>query len=457
MLLDYFKHIIDISGADVKGATDNSPQDKISCSNIKAYSGADTNSDNNLLQRVFDAYPGAKKSENNADPTAVESPQYLDDFIGMDQWTNGDAKARLLLYYSSNAEDVRAQCDKLVESANDVTAETSKKEAETRIDKKLGRLEKIAIGIEMFSVDVAIQAMINQNRRIYERLLDIDNNAKGCMDDPAVKNGIWSFAEAYKTFMASRFDGTETWSINDAANYGKTKLTEKLTSDLAAAANVAAADEQQWQAKIGTWNASKSGPEVGQRPGWLTDAPTLTDRISPTISTPDGYSCTKTVTETMCNLGTGGHGPACVSHSRCDSWVNTKTTSSKPSPSPTLASPKFSENILRCNKSGQASNPNAITYAAQSFCRDIVAKNKDNGYYWSNYRLEGKKVPSTGYHFQLDFSVRKNCLWKANYDEGMKYMQVAIDSCNGRSKSDKLGGWVRDNCIEAIINPRRGG
>ncbi|KAF5673559.1 hypothetical protein FCIRC_8022 [Fusarium circinatum] len=534
MLLDYFKHIIDTSGADIKGATDNSPRNKISCSDIKAYGGADTNSNNNLLQKVFDAYPGAKKSQDNADPTAVESPQYLDDFIGMDQWTN------------ANAEEVRAQCDKLVESENDITAETSKKDAETRIDKKLGRLEKIAIGIEMFSVDVAIQAMINQNQRIYARLIDIDDNAKGCMDDPAVKNGIWSFAKAYKIFMASRFDGTETWSINDAANYGKTKLIEKLTSDLAVASNVAAADDQQWQAKIGTWNArfqkmtdsnriwavpvptwtwetvakrdgdglsckrpiptftsseepttfstsvrstsddsnteepsseesnssteavtssnqatttsstSKSGPSIGQRPGWLTDAPTLTDRISPTISTPDGYSCTKTVTETMCNLGTGRHGPACVTHSRCDSWVNTKTTSSKPSPSPTLASPKFSERILRCNKSGQASNPNAITYAAQSFCRDIVAKNKDNGYYWSNDRLEGKKVPSTGYHFQLDFSVRKNCLWKANYDECMKYMQVAIDGCNRRSKSDKLGGWVRDNCIEAIINPRRG-
>ncbi|KLO86339.1 Uncharacterized protein LW93_11113 [Fusarium fujikuroi] len=537
MLLDYFKHIIDTTGPDVKGATDSSPRVKISCNDIKAYGGANADSSDNLLQKVFDAYPGVKKSSDNNNPTAVESPQYLDDFIGMDQWTNGDAKG-----FVANAEDVRAQCDKLVESGIDVKAGTSQSDAETRIERKLGRLEKIAIGIAMFSVSEAKEAMIRQNHRIHARLIDIDNNAKGCMDDPAVKNGIWSFAEAYKTFMASRFDGTETWSINNAADYGKTKLIEKLTSDLAAAASVAGADSPQWQAKLGQWKARfkemtdstvwavpvpnwtwetavakrdgdglsckrpiptstsseepttskepttfatsvrttsdgpnteepsseepsssetttsssvKPGPTIGQRPGWLTDAPTLTDRISPTISTPDGSSCTKTVTETMCNLGTGRHGPACVTHSRCDSWVNTKTTS-KPSPSPTLASPKFSENILRCNKSGQASNPNAISYAAQSFCRDIVAKNKNNGYYWSNDRLEGKKVPSTGYHFQLDFSVRKNCLWKANYDECMKYMNVAIDGCNGRSKSDKLGGWVRDNCIEAIINPKPG-
>ncbi|KAG4268148.1 hypothetical protein FPRO04_12646 [Fusarium proliferatum] len=537
MLLDYFRNIIDTTGPDVKGATDSTHRDKISCNDIKAYGGANADSSNNLLQKVFDAFPGAKKSADNSNPTAVQNPQYLDDFIGMDQWTNGDAKG-----FVANAEDVRAQCDKLVESGIDVKAETSQSDAETRIERKLGRLEKIAIGIAMFSVSEAKEAMIRQNHRIHARLMDIDNNAKGCMDDPAVKNGIWSFAEAYKTFMASRFDGTETWSINNAADYGKTKLIDKLTSDLAAAANVAGAESPQWQAKLGQWKARfkkmtdstvwavqvpdwtwettvakrdgdglsckrpippstsseepttskepttfatsvrttsdgpnteepsseepsssetttsssvKPGPTIGQRPGWLTDAPTLTDRISPTISTPEGSSCTKTVTETMCNLGTGRHGPACVTHSRCDSWVNTKTTS-KPSPSPTLASPKFSENILRCNKSGQASNPNAISYAAQSFCRDIVAKNKNNGYYWSNDRLEGKKVPSTGYHFQLDFSVRKDCLWKANYDECMKYMNVAIDGCNGRSKSDKLGGWVRDNCIEAIINPKPG-
>ncbi|KAG4295320.1 hypothetical protein FPRO06_01904 [Fusarium proliferatum] len=537
MLLDYFRNIIDTTGPDVKGATDSTHRDKISCNDIKAYGGANADSNNNLLQKVFDAFPGAKKSADNSNPTAVQNPQYLDDFIGMDQWTNGDAKG-----FVANAEDVRAQCDKLVESGIDVKAETSQSDAETRIERKLGRLEKIAIGIAMFSVSEAKEAMIRQNHRIHARLIDIDNNAKGCMDDPAVKNGIWSFAEAYKTFMASRFDGTETWSINNAADYGKTKLIEKLTSDLAAAASVAGADSPQWQTKLGQWKARfkemtdstvwavpvpnwtwettvakrdgdglsckrpvptstsseepttskepttfatsvrttsdgpkteessseepsssqtttsssvKPGPTIGQRPGWLTDAPTLTDRISPTISTPEGSSCTKTVTETMCNLGTGRHGPACVTHSRCDSWVNTKTTS-KPSPSPTLASPKFAENILRCNKSGQSSNPNAISYAAQSFCRDIVAKNKNNGYYWSNDRLEGKKVPSTGYHFQLDFSVRKDCLWKANYDECMKYMNVAINGCNGRSKSDKLGGWVRDNCIEAIINPKPG-
>ncbi|KAF5657026.1 hypothetical protein FHETE_10675 [Fusarium heterosporum] len=548
MLLDFFREIIDSAeGApDVKGATDNDVRQKISCNDLEAYGGTTSGSSNDLLQKVFDAFPGAKQSTSD-DITAVEDPKYLDDFIGMDQWTNGLAKGLV-----ATPKDVRDLSNKETKQNLNVIAKTPEARARKSIENKLERLEKLAIGVAMFSAPEAIDAMVRQNHRIHASFVEMDMNAKGCMDDPAVKNGVWSFAEAYKSFMAKRFDGDASWSINSAVSFGKTKLINRLTSDLNEAPKVAAADEQEWKATVDHWklrfskmtdpdtlwavpvpewtwqsvakrdgdglsckrpiptltssepttfatstrtssddstekptseeihstteavtsssssssevttsSSKKTGPTIGQRPGWLTDAPTLTDRLSPTISTPDGSSCTKTVTETMCNQGVGGghgQGQGCVTHSRCDSWVNTKTTSKpSPSPSPTLPGPKFSENILRCNKSGQDSNPNAITYAAQSFCRDIVAKNKNNGYYWSNDRLEGKKVPSTGYHFQLDFSVRKNCLWKANYDECMRYFQLSIDSCNGSSKDKKLGGWVRDNCIEAIINPRRGG
>jgi hypothetical protein len=78
----------------------------------------------------------------------------------------------------------------------------------------------------------------------------MDTNAKGCMDDSAVKNGPWSFANAYQTFMASRFYGTASWSINHAVDQAKTKLIEKLKSDLSEAPNVAAANQQEWNAKV---------------------------------------------------------------------------------------------------------------------------------------------------------------------------------------------------------------
>lgn len=188
----------------------------------------------------------------------------------------------------------------------------------------------------------------------------------------------------------------------------------------------------------------------------LTDLPTLTNAPALSISTPDGSSCASTATYTQCNLGTGQHGDACVTNSECASWVNTKTTSTTPSPTPTLDSPDASQNIKHCYGSGQKSNYEAITYAAESFCRDVVSKNKDNGYYWSNDKLEGKKTPSTGYHFKLLFSVNEGCLWKADYDECMRYMKVPIDSCNCSAKGGKQGGWVENNCITAKIDPNSG-
>ncbi|UZP34162.1 hypothetical protein NXS19_001978 [Fusarium pseudograminearum] len=533
MLLDFFREIIDKNGPDIRGLSDGTAQKKINCEDMKAYGGVDSN--NNLLQKVFNAYPQSKDSNNKQNnPTAVRAAKYLDDMIAMDQWTNGVAKG-----HTCNFDVVRKQADSLVSAANDVTATTSEGDANTRIENKINELEKLAIGIEMFSVPEALEAMVRQNQRLYSRFVDMDNNAKGCMNNDAVKNGIWSFADAYKNFMASRFDGTEAWSINAAVKYAKTKIIEKVTSDLNEAPNVAAANQDEWDAEVDTWKArlshkagldnekwgvpvpdwkwdivakrdgdglscqrpvpsetsseepttfstsvrtssddsntekssseempsstematttTKTGPTIGQRPGWWTDAPTLSDRIPLTISTPEGSSCTKTVTESMCNQGVGvGHEQACVTHSRCEAWVNTKTTS-KPSPSPTANSPKFSDNYTRCNgRDGQVSSPNAITNAAQSFCRDVVVKNKNNGYYWSNDKLEGKKLPSTGYHFKVEFSVAKGCLWKADYNECMRYFQVPIDSCNRNNKGEKVGGWVKNNCITAIIDPKRG-
>jgi hypothetical protein len=59
---------------------------------MEAYGGTAKNSKKKLLQKVFDAYPGSVANKQNA--VMVKNAQYLDDFIGMDQWTNGDAKVR---------------------------------------------------------------------------------------------------------------------------------------------------------------------------------------------------------------------------------------------------------------------------------------------------------------------------------------------------------------------------
>jgi hypothetical protein len=157
-------------------------------------------------------------------------------------------------------------------------------------------------------------------------------------------------------------------------------------------------------------------------------------------------------------LGTGNHGGGCVVNSQCASWVNTETTSTTPTPTPTLESPDPSQNIKHCYDDGAKASYDSITVNAESFCRDVVNKNKDNGYYWSNDKLEEKKSPGggPGYHFKVLFAVKEGCLWKADFDECMRYMKVPIDSCNCSAKGNKQGGWVENNCITAKIDPNSG-
>ncbi|KAI1063070.1 hypothetical protein LB507_005569, partial [Fusarium sp. FIESC RH6] len=477
MLLDFFSAIIDPNGAAVKGATTGGPRDKINCKDMESYGGAFQKSNKKLPQKVFNAYPGG---EVNKKTLAVKDAQYLNDFIGMDQWTNGDAKG-----FVATPATVKEQGDKWNDGTKNVKATTTEADAKEWIKKKLGFLERMSIGIEMFSAQESIEIMIRQNQRIYARLMDIDNEAKGCMNDPAVKNGLWSFADRYKTFMEDRFEGDKSWSINTVVAEAKNKFLKTLTDDLENAKQIKAANAADWSSQLAQWNKrfnnmadfnrqwavpepawvwswvkKRDGEDSGlscdrpidsetttsedsttfatstrmtsedqttssedkvttttQAPIKLTDLPTLTNAPALSISTPDGSSCASTATYTQCNLGTGQHGDACVTNSECASWVNTKTTSTTPSPTPTLDSPNASQNIKHCYGSGQKSNYEAITYAAESFCRDVVSKNKDNGYYWSNDKLEGKKTPSTGYHFKLLFSVNEGCLWKADYDE----------------------------------------
>lgn len=93
MLLDYFKVIINKNGKAVKGATSGRPRTQINCQDLQAYGGV-TRNGKTLLQGVFDAFPGW--TYNDEDPVMPKEYQYFEDFLGMDQWTNGDAKVGLL-------------------------------------------------------------------------------------------------------------------------------------------------------------------------------------------------------------------------------------------------------------------------------------------------------------------------------------------------------------------------
>jgi hypothetical protein len=364
----------------------------------------------------------------------------------------------------------------------------------------------------------------------------MDDNAKNCMNDDAVKNNVWSFAAKYRDYMDNRFTGTEDHSINQAVDDAKAQLLSDLQNDVTNAGNnpnVPAADLKSWQARLSnmadpnrawavtgvTWDwsyvskrggsglscdrpipsvtseesttfatstrmtsgestteeatsftdstttsSSEDSPSVTEDipssttqddAGEFTDLPTLTQQVpEASISIPEGSSCTETATYTQCALGTGGHGQACVERETCRSWINTKTTSTT-SPIPTLAEPDTSQNEKHCYDKGQKSNYEAITYAAESFCRK-VANDKTQGPVWSNYTLNGKEQPNQGYHFKLTLTVYEGCVWTADYDECMRYMRVPIDSCDCSAKGNKQGGWVENNCIYAKIDPNSG-
>ncbi|RBR11234.1 uncharacterized protein FIESC28_09118 [Fusarium coffeatum] len=516
MLLDFWRFIIDPAAPAVVGMTTGTPN-KINCNDIKSYGGI--NSGTNLIQKVFDTYPGSQDVLNPKDV------QFMDDFIGMDQWTNGIAKAQI-----TDPQSIKDQADKKTSNGKAVSPKTQVKLAGKWINDKMVFLEALAIGIEMFNVQEAKDALIRQNLRIYQALVDMDENAKNCMNDDAVINGVWSFADKYQAFMTDRFAGNQPHSMNQGVIYSKNKLLAALSTDIANAAkikNIPAGELNSWQKRLANmqdanraWEVSITfvwaGPTTSKRdtdglscdrpnpslttesitepttdsttfatsvrpssdmttseedvtsttqqattsnnPPPLTDFPTLTQQVPDvTISTPDGSSCAETATVTNCNVGIGGgHGGlACIERETCNSWVNTKTTSTTPSPTPTLIKPDPGQNEKHCYNSGQRSNYEAITFAAESFCRDVV-NDQVQGPVWSNYKLEGKKTPSGGYHFKLEFHVKEGCIWRSNYDECMRYMKVPIDSCNCSAKGDKQGGWVENNCVIARVDPNSG-
>ncbi|KAF4336273.1 hypothetical protein FBEOM_9877 [Fusarium beomiforme] len=521
MLLDFWNHIIDPNAVSVVGMKTGSPS-KINCDDIKSYGGI--NSGTNLIQNVFDAYP---RSSENVNPGAA---RYTEDFIGMDQWTNGIAKALVV-----SPEDINSMLKKRTKM---VDTSMTLSEVKKWIIPKLELLERLGIGVEMWNYQEAIDAVVRQNQRIYARLIDMDDNAKNCMNDDAVKNNVWSFAAKYKHYMENRFTGSEDHSINQVIVRAKTQLLSDLSKDIANAGNnpnVPATDLKSWKARLSnmadpnrawevtgiTWDwtyvskrdgsglscdrpipsatseesttfatstrmtseesttdetsvstettAVTSSEEVSSSTedspssttqderGEFTDFPTLTQQVPDvTISTPEGSSCVETATFTQCALGTGGHGEACVERESCRSWINTETTSTtSASPTPTLEEPDPSLNEKHCYDKGQKSNYEAITYAAESFCRK-VKNDKIQGPVWSNYTLNDKEQPNQGYHFKLSLSVYEGCVWTADYDDCMRYMRVPIDSCDCSAKGNKQGGWVENNCIYAQIDPNSG-
>ncbi|KAK7425776.1 hypothetical protein QQZ08_007752 [Neonectria magnoliae] len=212
-LKDFFNEILDNSQPSVRGVSTGS-QAKINCNDLSYYTddAASVNGPNQLAD-VFRSYPSNSK--------------YLDDFIGMDDYVNGQSKGVV-----ATPSMVTSGTTGRLQN-RDVGTTTTWKDAEDWIEYKLQWLERIAIGIEMMQNTDAIDMMKRQNQRIYSRLKNIDTNAINCKSDAAVTNNVWSFADRYQSFMMDRFSGTAPQSINKAATDASVLLLNRLQLDLA--------------------------------------------------------------------------------------------------------------------------------------------------------------------------------------------------------------------------------
>ncbi|KIL84128.1 hypothetical protein FAVG1_12705 [Fusarium avenaceum] len=267
----FWGFINDPAATGVVGMTAGTPN-KINCDDIKSYGCI--NSGTNLIQKVFDTYPGS------AEVLMPNDAQFMDDFIGMDQWTNGNAKAQI-----TDPEGTKAQADRKAGNGKAVKANTNIANAKRWIEDKMLFLEALAIGVEKFNVEEAKDALIRQNLRIYQALIDMDENAKNCMKDDAVIKGVWSFANKYKAFMADRFTGNQDYSMNQGVVYAKKKLLTALATDVANAAkikNIPAGDLNSWQKRMANMQGANRAWKVSVTFVWA--GPTTSKRDTDGLS-----------------------------------------------------------------------------------------------------------------------------------------------------------------------------
>ncbi|KAH7140182.1 hypothetical protein B0J13DRAFT_477205 [Dactylonectria estremocensis] len=363
-LTDFFSAIVNsTSKSNVHGLVSGPAPAKLTCDDLQYYS--DDLTGTNLLQTIFDTYPGAKANPKNK--IMVKSAKYLEDFIGMDQWTNGDAKG-----YAGTPSQVAQDAAKHADVAKRVSATTSYTQAKTWVDNKLNMLERIGIGMEMMSQPSAIAAMKRQNQRIYSRLLDLDSNARTCKSDPAVTNSLWSFAREYQTFTNNRFAGTTVHSINYVVGNAKNTLIAELTTDLAAAKtnnNVPAGAIQVWQDRLNNMQKASRVWEVTITWDWTFVAKRDESDIS-------GDSC-PLPSQTLTTLST------VVSKSQTsDSETESATTSDSRS---TSDSNTVTSSVRRTSTKTTATTASASASATSSLvlctsdddCKDIACEKED--------------------------------------------------------------------------------
>ncbi|RMJ17640.1 hypothetical protein CDV36_002686 [Fusarium kuroshium] len=255
-------------GQSIRGTTPQKDVQQISCSDLIYYGSAlsspfGSSQPSNaqgieFITDVFNTYPGAKQNPGGQEHQQVQplNAQFLDDFIGVDAWTN-EAKG-----FATTPRNIRAEVTAVLGLTFDWQT-MSLKQMEDRVNSEIELLDKLFVGVKLANQAHAHEAMIRQNLRVYKALLDMDKNARDCLQDPAVVNNKWSFAERYKTVMENLFTGNQAHSINAAIAQAFADVGPKISQDLAACqsgmqnkinanANLSPEDKQK---QIKTWGS----------------------------------------------------------------------------------------------------------------------------------------------------------------------------------------------------------
>ncbi|KAJ4258418.1 hypothetical protein NW757_002984 [Fusarium falciforme] len=223
-------------GQSIRGTKPSQPAQQISCDDLIYYGSAMSSpfgsqpnnaQDMEFVKDVFNTYPGAKKNPGGQEHQQIQplDAHFLDDFIGVDAWTN-EAKG-----FATTPQNIRK---KVREGVNKVInwQTLSLAQMEGEVNKQIEIIDKLFVGVQLANQPHSHEAMIRQNLRVYKALLDMDKNARDCLQDPAVVDDKWSFAERYKTFMENRFTGTETHSINQAIAQAFAAMPGRIQQDL---------------------------------------------------------------------------------------------------------------------------------------------------------------------------------------------------------------------------------
>lgn len=115
--------------------------------------------------------------------------------------------------------------------------------------------------------------------------VDMDENAKDCMNDDAVIHGVWSFADKYQAFMTDRFAGNQPHSMNQGVIYSKNKLLAALSTDVANAAkipNIPQGELTSWQKRLANMQDANRAWEVSITFVWA--GPTTSKRDTDSLS-----------------------------------------------------------------------------------------------------------------------------------------------------------------------------